>query len=275
MSVAPSRRAGVLIANVLNLILIASLRFLPAASAMRVPAKPDDIVEIYADESSQNKHRYLVLGAIVVPMLDTPDLIEAINKARLPELPQGEAKWTKVSQAKLAAYKRMADVFFDNQERWHFHSLFVDTTRQNHKKFNDGDNEIGFNKELYQLANKVGQLYSKVYFHLYPDYRDTKSTPEELRQILCHGARKRGDPRDWLVRRCQFRDSKKTVPLQLVDILIGAIAYQLNGHDRAAEANPAKVELGKYIMTRARISNIANGTARIAKFSVWPRKLRK
>ncbi|GMP11861.1 DUF3800 domain-containing protein [Bradyrhizobium sp. TM239] len=242
---------------------------------MRIPAKADDIVEIYADESSQNKHRYLVLGAIVIPMLDTPDLIEAINKARLPELPQGEAKWTKVSQAKLAAYKRITDVFFDNQERWHFHSLFVDTTQQNHKKFNDGDNEIGFNKELYQLANKVGQLYSKAYFHLYPDYRDTKSTPEELRQILCHGARKRGDPRDWFVRRCQFRDSKRTMPLQLVDILIGAIAYQLNGHDRAEDANPAKVELGKYIMARAGIGNIANGTARVAKFSVWPRKLRK
>jgi hypothetical protein len=242
---------------------------------MRVPAKPEEIIEVYADESSQNKHRYLVLGAIVVNMPDTPDLIEAIKKARLPELPQGEAKWTKVSKAKLAAYKRMVDLVFENQDKWHFHSLFVDTTQQNHKKYNDGDNEIGFNKELYQLANKIAQLYKWAYFHLYPDYRDTKSSPEELRQILCHGARKRGDTRDWPVRRCQFRDSKKTTPLQIADILIGAIAYQLNGHDQAQDANPAKVELAKYIMQRAGITHIKFGTKRVAKFSIWPRQLRK
>lgn len=242
---------------------------------MRVPAKPEEIIEVYADESSQNKHRYLVLGAIVVPLLETPDLIDAIKKARLPELPEGEAKWTKVSNAKLAAYKRMVDVVFDHQEKWHFHSLFVDTTQQNHKKYNEGDSEIGFNKELYQLANKIRQLYAKEYFHIYPDYRDTKSAPEELRVILCQGAKKRGDRRDWPVRRCQFRDSKKTIPLQVADILIGAIAYQLNGHDKAQEANPAKVELAQYIMKRASITDITKGTVRAAKFSVWPRQLRK
>jgi hypothetical protein len=93
--------------------------------------------------------------------------------------------------------------------------------------------------------------------------------------ILCQGARKRGDKRDWVVRRCQFRDSKKTDPLQVADILIGAIAYQLNGHDKAIGASPAKTELAQYIMKRAGIADIMKGTARVARFSVWPRKLQK
>jgi len=236
---------------------------------MRTPAKPEEIIEVYVDESSQNKHRYLVLGAIVFEMPNAQRLID------LPELPKGEAKWTKVSKAKLPAYKRLVDMFFDNQEDMHFHSLFVDTTQQDHKKYNEGDSETGFNKEIYQLANKIGQLYSLSYFHIYPDYRDTKSTPEELRLILCRGAAKRGDKRDWPVRRCQFRDSKTTLPLQLADVLIGAIAFHLNGHDKASGANPAKVELAKHIMKRAGIADITKGTARVAKFSVWPRQLRK
>jgi hypothetical protein len=242
---------------------------------MRVPAKSEEIIEVYVDESSQNKHRYLVLGAVTVSLTETPTLIDAIMKARLPQLPNGEAKWAKVSNAKLPAYKRIVDVLFDNLDSYHFHSLFVDTTQQDHKRYNDGDSETGFNKEIYQLANKVGQLYSKNYFHIYPDYRDTKNTAEELRVILCLGAAKRGDKRDWLVRRCQFRDSKLTIPLQLSDILIGAIAYQLNGHDKAQNANPAKVELAKYIMNRAGIADISKGTARVSRFSVWPRQLRK
>jgi len=77
---------------------------------MRVPAKPSEIVEIYLDESSQNNHRYLVLDAIVVEFETTSQLCDLITKARHPELPNGEAKWTKVSKAKLPAYKRVADV---------------------------------------------------------------------------------------------------------------------------------------------------------------------
>lgn len=241
---------------------------------MRVPAKPEEIIEIYVDESSQNKHRYLVLGAVVCEMTNSQKLADLTVKARQPELPEGEMKWTKVSKAKLPAYKRVVDVLFDNIEEIHFHSLFVDTTQQNHARFNDGDSEIGFNKEIYQLANKIGRIYPGSYMHVYPDYRDTKNTPEELRLILCRGAAKRGDQRRWPVRRCQFRDSKTTIPLQLADVLTGAIAYQLNGHDKVAGANPAKIELAKYVMTKADIADITKGTARIARFSVWPRRLK-
>jgi len=242
---------------------------------MRVPAKSEDIVEVYVDESSQTKHRYLVLGAIVTRMIDVQKIHSLIAKARLPELPKGEIKWTKVSKAKLAAYKRLIDIIFDNHEDMHFHSLFVDTTQQDHKKYNEGDSEIGFNKEIYQLANKVARLYTREYFHIYPDYRDTKNSPEELRLILNRSAAKRGDRRDWPVRRCQFRDSKDTLLLQLTDVLIGAIAFQLNGHDKASDASAAKVELAKYITKRAGISDVSKGTARAVKFSVWPRRLRK
>jgi hypothetical protein len=242
---------------------------------MRVPAKPDDILEIYVDESSQNKHRYLVLGAVVVQLTNSQIINDLIAKARLPELPFNEIKWTKVSTAKLPAYTRVVDVLFDRPDELHFHSLFVDTTKHNHKKFNQGDSEMGFNKEVYQLANKVGRMYDAYYFHLYPDYRDTKSLPEELRLNLNRGAAKRGDERDWPIRRCQFRDSKQIQILQLVDVIVGAIAFQLNGHDKVQDANPAKIVLAKYVMQRAGIADILKGTARTGKFTVWPRLLMK
>jgi len=242
---------------------------------MRVQVKPEDTIEVYLDESSQTKHRYLVLGAVVLELPNNQKLTELLLKARLPELPNGEAKWTRVSKAKLAAYKRFVDVLFDNQEIIHFHSLFVDTSQQNHRKFNSGDHEIGFNKEIYLLGNKIGEIYPEHYFHLYPDHRDTKHTPEELRLILNRGAAKRGDKRDWPMRRLQFRDSKEVALLQLTDVLIGSIAFQLNGHHKADDANPAKVTLAEYIMRRAGIANIVKGTARRCKFSVWPRQLRR
>jgi hypothetical protein len=179
---------------------------------MRENPDPSKITDIYVDESSQTKHRFLVLGAVVVGMTDTSELNRLIAQARLPELPHNEAKWTKVSKSKLAAYKRIVDVAFDSGDLLHFHSLFLDTTQLDDDTFNEGSREIGFNKEIYQICMKAARLYGNDLFHVYPDRRETTQSPEDLRLILNRSCLKRGDKRDWPFRRCQFRDSKTTLP---------------------------------------------------------------
>jgi hypothetical protein len=169
------------------------------------------------------------------------------------------------------AYKRIVDVVFNDDV--HSHSLVVDSTRLDHKRFSSGSREIGFNKEVYQLAMKCARLYSTALFHLYPDYRETTQRPEDLRLMLNRGCREDGDKRDWPFRRCQFRDSKITLPLQLVDIIIHGLAYRLNGHDKK-ETSPAKSELSAYILERAKIVDPFKDTARSADFTIWHRKLR-
>lgn len=157
---------------------------------MRVRPDPNQIAEIYIDESSQNNHRFLVLGGVIVPLLGTAKLSGLIMKARLPELPEKEVKWTKVSRAKLEAYKRIVDALFDNPKLVNFHSLVVDTTQQDHLRWNEGSREIGFNKEIYQLARKFARIYKNPLFHVYPDERETNQKPEELRLILKTAAAK-------------------------------------------------------------------------------------
>ena len=239
--------------------------------------RPDasEITEVFVDESSQNNHRYLVLGAVVVGLLDSDELCRLLQAAREPELPKKEAKWVKVSKKKIAPYKRMVDVLFDNSGIVHFHSLFVDTFQVNHHKFNDGDREIGFNKEIFQLARKVSRLYATDLFHLYPDYRNTSQTPENLRLILNRHCDKAGDKRDWPFRRCQFRDPAATLPLQLADIITGALAFHLNGHVNAEGASPYKTELAQYVLDRAKVKDVLKGTTRSGEFTIWPRQLRK
>lgn len=200
-----------------------------------------------------------------------------LANARLPQLPHGELKWGKVSNSKLAAYGRTVKAFFDDPafKTAHFHCLFVDTHEQNHREHNEGSREIGFNKEIYQLATKFARLYPDRLFHLYPDYRDTNQRPEELRLILNRGRRKNRDARDWPFRRCHFRDSKETPLLQLVDLLMGAVAWDLNGHGLVEGASEAKTKLAAYILKRAGITRCAWGTSTSGKFTVWHRQLRK
>lgn len=235
----------------------------------------NQVSDVFIDESSQTKHRYLVLGGVIVPASQTNALSVGLMNARLPQLPAGEAKWTKVSRTKINAYRRLVDFFFSPEAGdCHFHSLVVDTHRIDHVKFNDGDKEIGFNKEVYQLAMKFGRLYPDRLFHIYPDYRDTNQNPDDLRLILNRGTNKKGDGRDWPYRRCHFRRSHDCLPLQLTDILIGAIAYHINGHHEAANASAAKLELMRHVMDRAQIQTPARDTNVGGKFTIWHRQLR-
>ncbi len=233
-------------------------------------------LDVYIDESSQTQARYLLLGGVVIPSEHVVAASERIAEVRLPELPHGEMKWGKVSAAKLAAYTRVVDCFFDHNAfaSAHFHSLVVDTTKLNHSAFNGGSADVGFNKEIYQLATKCARIYPKPNFHVYLDHRDTKNTSDELRSILNFGRRKLGDSRDWPFRRCHFRDSKTTHLLWITDLMIGAIAYHLNGHRFQAGASAPRCTLSDYVLAKAGIGDPKVDTAKSGKFTIWHRQLR-
>ncbi len=234
--------------------------------------------DVFVDESSQTKHRFLVLGGIICRAAETSALSARILEERLPELPGSELKWSKISPAKLPAYRRVVDVFFENrpaENPVHFHSIVVEMANRNDFVFNAGSREMGFNKEVYQLLMKFGRLYRDCSFHVYPDSRETKSSPDELRLILNRGLAAKGDRRDWPYRRLHFKKSHEVPILQLTDLLIGAIAFHLNGHRQAAGASAAKCDLSDYILERAGIRNVTRDTLISGRFTIWHRRLRR
>jgi hypothetical protein len=243
----------------------------------RITPDAEELSEIYIDETSQTKHRYLIIGGLIIHARFRDKLEAILQAARMPELPAMELGWTKVSNAKLDAYRRFIDVFFDNAEKCaplEHHLLVVDTHRLNHKIHNCGSREVGFNKEVYQLCDKFARLYRDRLFHVHLDSRTTNSDPEELRLILNRGRAKKSDPRDWPFRRIHFRHSHQWQCLQLVDLLIGGIAYTINGHDKKEGASPAKTALSKHILDRAGIADPMRDTAISGKFTIWHRQLK-
>lgn len=217
----------------------------------------------------------MIMGGLVIRAEVLAKANARFAELRFPELPRGEMKWGGVSNAKLAAYRRIVDAFFDDPvfAASDFHSTVVDTWGQDHQRFGDGDKDKTFNKELYQLAAKFARLYRDRLFHLYPDDRETVHRPGELRDILNFGRRKKGDARDFPFRRCHFRKSHETPMLQVVDILLGGLAYRVNGHANALDASPAKVDLSRHIMQRANVRDVLKDTAMGGKFTIWHRQL--
>ena len=233
-------------------------------------------VEVYIDESSHTNHRYLVMGGIIAEINGARTANKAISEARLPELPAGIMKWTKVSRTKLPAYMRAVDAFFNMQHRMtlDFHSIVVDTTKQKHSLYNQGSHDIGFNKEVYQLVMKFGRLYTAL-FHVYPDRRTTTQSTDDLRLMLNRGIKKHyGDTRDWPFRRVQFREPEDSQLLQMADVLTGSLAWYLNGHHQHPHASAAKQGLAAYIHERSGVVDVTRDTAVAGKFTIWHRQLK-
>lgn len=236
-----------------------------------LPHEADLFCNVYIDESSQTKHRYLVLGGLIVP-LSHADLFEAdiiaaresiIAPTRVDAKPR-IIKWEKANAYNLSAYKKVVDAFFTFETRHRIplrkhvdiNCLVVDTSKKDLKKTGEGDVEIGFNKEVYFLTVVViGKRFKDELFHVYPDRRTTSHKLSDAQDIMNFGARKHGDKREWPYRRLQFRDPETCQALQVVDIFIGALAYKLNGHYDKPEANKARKELCDYILARAKIAN--------------------
>ena len=203
------------------------------------PEEADLFCNVYVDESSHNKHRYLVLGGLVVPLsLATAfeaDIIAARDHIIPIAKPDGAPrviKWEKAKGYNLASYKKVVDAFFTfpMHHKIPLHKyvdincVAVDTSKKTLKNTGDGDVEIGFSKELYFLCVPViGNRFKQELFHIYADRRTTNRSLEEARQIMNFGARKYGDKRVWPYRRLRFMEPEKSQGLQVVDIVIGAI----------------------------------------------------
>lgn len=217
------------------------------------------------------KHRYLVLGGLVVPLVHAAafeadvvaardDIIAAFSPNGTPRI----IKWEKANNYNLCAYKKVVDAFFSFPQRHKLkldkfvdvHCIVVDTTKVDLRELGDGDIDIGFNKQVYFLCTAmIGKRFKNELFHVYPDRRTTKHSLTEAQKIMNFGARKYGDKREWPYRRLRFEDPENCQALQVVDIFIGALAYRLNGHYDKQNANPGKKALSDYVLRRAKITN--------------------
>jgi hypothetical protein len=141
--------------------------YMPRESWVPLPHEANLFHEVYIDESSQTKHRYMILGGLCVPLSHSAefeaDIIAARDHTTPITRPDGSPKiikWEKANAYNLVAYKRVVDAFFTFPMRYKLplsksletHCLAVDTTKKTLKSTGDGDVEIGFAKEFYFLC---------------------------------------------------------------------------------------------------------------------------
>jgi hypothetical protein len=228
--------------------------------------------DIYIDESSEGENfDHTVIGGVIVDTHLVKEVTGELQSCK--KHPTAELKWNLLDNRNFRVYCTLLEKFAKarKEDKVHFHCIVIANKNVDHAKYNAGNIDIGFNKFIYQLLIKFARVYSKQhFFYVYPDERRTPQTGNEFRQVLNNGANNHRDILCRPFRLVQFRKSKDSPLIQLADVLIGAICYDINGHALKPNAREGKMYFLKELKKLAQMNSFLSSTPLKQKtFTVW------
>jgi hypothetical protein len=194
------------------------------------------IYNIYCDESCHLEHdrqKSMVIGGIWCPKEKVKEINKRIfdikNKHEIKK--DREIKWTKISPAKINFYIDLVDYFFDNQDL-HFRCVAIpDKSVLDYKKYKHSHDDFYY-KIYFDMLKVI--LSPEDTYNIFLDIKDTKGAikVEKLQEVLCNNML---DFNKQIVKRIQLVRSDEIGIIQLVDLLVGAMAYFHRGEMSGAK----------------------------------------
>lgn len=234
---------------------------------------------LICDESGTSD-RYLVVGALTLPRKNHPLLAAEFHalKQKLKFRPEGEIKWKKVSRAYLPFYQELLAWFFGHLKANHcrFRVHIVDTASPEYRQYGGGSKEQAFYKVYYHLLfQSIRRLVLEEEGSNVLVLLDYKRNQYPFRLAVLKKALNAGLKRDLklanLVANVESRDSSGAhaeLLIQVVDVLIGAIAHVRNGYLQKPGASAVKAEMVRFLEAQAG-TRFAFDTAARAPFNLW------
>lgn len=226
----------------------------------------NEVWNVYCDESchlENDGHKAMVIGAVYCPQLRSREIALRVRDIKeefgLPA--HFEIKWTKVSQGKLAFYKRLIDYFFDDDDLRFRAFVVEDKAVLNHEAYGQSHDDFYY-KSYFQMLKVI--FNEKNHYRIYIDIKDTlgHEKASKLHDVLCNSVY---DFDCRIVERLQQIRSEESSVLQLADLLIGALSY----HARGSDGSAAKLELIELIKKRSGKGLVSNTLVRENKFNLF------
>lgn len=173
---------------------------------------------IYCDESTHlihDGHPYMLLGYISIAYPQIRIAKQEIKAIKSRHNYNEEFKWTNIHDATYKVYAELIDWFFMNDLE--FRAVVVDKSQIDETRPEYTFNDFYFRMYFQLLHTKVD--FQNTY-NVYMDIKDTCSGEklETLKKIMSYNSS---------IGRFQFIRSHESVFIQLADVLIGAINYNL------------------------------------------------
>jgi hypothetical protein len=178
----------------------------------------------YCDESchlENDSMPHMILGYLSVPY-NMKDLhLEQIKEIKQKHKFYGEIKWSKVSNSQHKFYNDIVDYFFSSNLA--FRAIVIPKAAIQNSAFNQDFDTFYYKMYYYLLNHRIDMRYT---YNIYLDIKDALSGKkvQKLKEIL--------QTKYGVVRNLQNIHSRESLFLQIADLLIGALNYNLRGELR-------------------------------------------
>lgn len=222
-------------------------------------------INIYFDESChlmKDKSNVMGIGCLYCPDEYKKQIMYNIRsiKRKYNFSIDHEIKWTRVSKGKIDMYKELIDYLFEEQNLY-FRAII---SLNKDKLLVSGEEQYRhwYEKMNYYLFNKIIN-YGYVY-RIFLDKRDTKGKENlnKLEEVICNS---KYDFNMITIKSIEDITSNNNDLIQLTDLLIGALTY----YHRGLTTSPAKIEVVKYLMSKAKISETSNWNETKFNLLIW------
>lgn len=201
---------------------------------------------LYCDESTHlihDGHPYMLLSYISIAYPQIRLAKEEIKAIKRKFNYTEELKWTNVHSATYKVYAELVDWFFMNDLE--FRTVVVDKSQIDEQRADYSFNDFYF-RMYFQLLHTKVDFQNR--YNVFLDIKDTCSGEklEKLKKIMSYNSS---------IGTLQFIPSRESVFIQLADVLMGAINYNLRIQKGDVKGNViAKLKLIKKIKRHSNIS---------------------
>lgn len=225
---------------------------------------------IYCDESCHlelDGINVMVLGGVWCPQNKLKGINQRIKqiKSRNGVAENAELKWTKISPAKLDLYQDLVNYFFDDDDL-RFRALIVpDKSKLDHRRFHQ-DHDTWYYKMYFEMLKVI--LSPSDRYEIYIDIKDTHSyeKAQKLQEVCCNSMY---DFSYQVIQRLQPIRSDEVQIMQIVDVLIGAVAYQNRHFPDDFTKSAAKLSIIDLIRKRSHYTLQKTTLLREEKFNLF------
>ena len=210
------------------------------------------LYNVYCDETCHLEHdgiNDMVIGAVWCPQNKLREINQRIKeiKARNGISPSTELKWTKVSPAKVQAYKDVIDYFFDDDDL-HFRAIIIpDKSKLNHAAFHQTYDEWYY-KMYFDMLKVILSPKDRYEIYIYIKDKNSNRKAQKLKEVCSNSMY---DFSQSVIQRLQPVRSDEIQIMQLVDLLIGAVGYQNRVFPNGTTRSQAKIDIIELIKKRS------------------------